>query len=155
MRTSPTWLVLALSAVAPALADTRDDINACLAAASVPYREWNTTKWDSDARPFNERLYYEPVAIAAPNTTAHIQAAVACGARNKVKVSPKCGGHSYASFGLGGEDGHLVLELDNMHKVTVDAAGKAKIQGGARLGHVAVELYAQGRRALPHGTCPG
>jgi hypothetical protein len=31
----------------------------------------------------------------------------------------------------------------------------AKIGAGQRLGNVALALYAQGKRALPHGTCPG
>jgi FAD/FMN-containing dehydrogenase len=154
-----TSLLLAgLCALQPSLANPlskRDALNDCLADANVPHHEENSTAWNRDARPFNERLYYEPAAIAVPRNTSEIQAAVACGARHGVKVAAKCGGHSYASFGLGGADGHLVLELDGMHKVTVGANGRATIQGGARLGHVAVELFAQGGRAIPHGTCPG
>jgi FAD/FMN-containing dehydrogenase len=153
-----SWVFVSLFAASPSWADQlvdRDALNDCLTDASVPHHEFNSTAWNRDARPFNERLYFEPAAIAVPSSTAHIQAAVACGVRNGVKVTPKCGGHSYASFGLGGEDGHLVLEMDGMHKVTLASDGTARIQGGARLGHVAVELYAQGSRAIPHGTCPG
>jgi len=109
-----------------------------------------------DAAPFNLRLNYTPIAIAVPRTIEDIQGAVACGAKLGVKTNPKCGGHSYGSFGLGGEDGHLVIEMDRMDKVTLDTkTGKAIIQGGARLGHVAAELYAQGKRGISHGTCPG
>ncbi|KAI9168022.1 Siderophore iron transporter mirB [Paramyrothecium foliicola] len=124
-------------------------------AASVPYHNLISIGWLRDSQPTNARLRFTPAAIAVPRTTAHIEDAVACGVKFGVKVSAKSGGHSYASAGLGGEDGHLVLELENMHRVTVGADGTARIQPGARLGHVAVELFAQAGRAIPHGTCPG
>lgn len=129
----------------------------CLTTSGVPVDGKGTDDWRQDVAPFNNRLAYKPVSIAVPATTEHIRDAVVCA--NKVggiKVSAKCGGHSYASFGLGGEDGHLVLELDRMSKVTVDPkTNVASVQGGSRLGHVAAEIYAQGKRAISHGTCPG
>lgn len=133
----------------------RSEITECLDDAEVPYDKKNTTAWKADVAPFNLRLPYEPVAIAVPQTVDHIQDAVKCGVQSGVRVSPKCGGHSYASLGFGGEDGQLVIELDRMSKVTVRDDNTATVQGGARLGHVAVELYDQGKRAIPHGTCPG
>lgn len=142
------------SAIPTSKVARQEDVTTCLVDAGVPHHELGTTSWNRDARPFNERIPYVPAAIAVPSTVAHIQDAVACGAAHGVKVSAKGGGHSYASFGLGGQDGHLVLEMDGMHAVAVQS-GRARIQAGARLGHVAVELFAQGRRALPHGTCPG
>lgn len=72
-----------------------------------------------------------------------------------MRVSARGGGHSYGSFGLGGEDGHLVIVLDSMDSVTLGEDGKAVVQPGARLGHVAYELFNQGHRAISHGTCPG
>lgn len=33
--------------------------------------------------------------------------------------------------------------------------GVATVGGGVRLGNLALGIYAQGERALPHGTCPG
>ncbi|GKT92096.1 glucooligosaccharide oxidase [Colletotrichum tofieldiae] len=110
----------------------------------------------ADASPFNVRIPYVPASIAVPLTTEHIQAAVKCGRDNGVKVTPKCGGHSYANFGFGGEDGHLMLELDHMYNVTVNnLTGIATVQAGSRLGHVATELHKQGNKAFSHGTCPG
>ncbi len=106
--------------------------------------------------PFNSRLPYKPAAVAVPTRLEHIQAAVRCGSQSDVKVSAKGGGHSYASLGLGGEDDHLVLQLDHMNAVSVDPdTNVATVQAGARLGHVATQLYNQGRRAISHGTCPG
>lgn len=137
-----------------ALAASSDSLESCLDDASVPYNSPGSDDWDADVAPFNTRLPYTPAAIAVPLTTAHIEDAVKCAVESGVKVSPKSGGHSYASLGLGGEDGHLVVELDRMYEVTLED-GTAYVQGGARLGHVAVELYDQGGRAISHGTCPG
>ncbi|KAK1962095.1 FAD binding domain-containing protein [Colletotrichum sublineola] len=131
-------------------------IDDCLAAAKVPYNEKGSSQWAADVAPFNVRIPYVPVSIAAPLTTEHIQAAIKCGRDNGVKVTPKSGGHSYANFGFGGEDGHLMLELDRMYNVTLNnVTGIATVQGGSRLGHVATELYRQGGKAISHGTCPG
>jgi FAD/FMN-containing dehydrogenase len=149
-----TWVFLLLPTVFAA-SNIREQLNNCLAAAFVPYHKHISIGWLRDSQPFNTRLYFTPAAIAIPTTVGHIEHAVACGIKYGVKISAKSGGHSYASFGLGGENGHLVVEMEHMHKVTVIAGGKARIQPGARLGHVAVELFAQGGRAIPHGTCPG
>ncbi|KAL0932768.1 glucooligosaccharide oxidase [Colletotrichum truncatum] len=136
--------------------DKKSTIDDCLAAAGVPYNKKGSSQWDVDGSPFNIRIPFTPISIAVPLTTEHIQAAVKCGRDNGVKVTPKCGGHSYANFGFGGEDGHLMLELDHMYNVTLNnATGIATVQAGARLGHVASELYKQGSKAISHGTCPG
>lgn len=128
----------------------------CLSASGVPTTAPGTNDWKLDASPYNLRLNYTPVAIAVPTTAKHVQDTVACAAKLGVKANAKCGGHSYGSFGLGGEDGHLTLELDRMNKVTLDKeTGIARVEGGARLGHVASELYDQGKRGFSHGTCPG
>ncbi len=126
-------------------------LDTCLRDAGVP------TAAAGSESPFNRRLPFAPAAVAVPTSIEHIQAAVVCGAQAGLKVSAKSGGHSYSSLGLGGEDGHLVLELERMNAVTVDRArgNMATVQPGARLGHVATQLYSQGRRAISHGTCPG
>ncbi|AEO58513.1 FAD linked oxidase-like protein [Thermothelomyces thermophilus ATCC 42464] len=134
----------------------RAAIDECLKNAKVPVTARNSTEWKTDASPFNDRLPYTPAAIAKPATVEHIQAAVLCAAEVGVKANPKSGGHSYASFGLGGEDGHLVVELDRMYNVTLDPETHiATVQPGARLGHIATVLYEEGKRAFSHGTCPG
>ncbi|GKT94788.1 AD binding domain-containing protein [Colletotrichum tofieldiae] len=131
-------------------------IDDCLAAAKVPHNENGSPQWAADAAPFNVRIPFLPVSVAVPLTTEHIREAIKCGRDNGVKVTPKGGGHSYANFGFGGEDGHLMLELDHMYNVTIDnLTGIATVQGGSRLGHVASELFNQGGKAISHGTCPG
>jgi len=127
----------------------RAALDDCLRDSGVP-----TTATNSVA-PFNRRVPYTPVAVAVPTTLGHIQAAVVCGTKNRVKINAKGGGHSYSSLGLGGENGHLVINLERMNGVKLDPdTGEARVQGGARVGHVATQLYSLGRRALPHGTCP-
>ncbi|KAI8662985.1 FAD-binding PCMH-type domain-containing protein [Fusarium sp. Ph1] len=132
-----------------------DALTSCLAAASVPYAAKNSSQWIQDTKPYNLRLAYIPEAVAIPITIKHIQDAVKCGRQHGVRVSAKSGGHSYGSFGFGGEDGHLVVVMDAMDKVTLNKDMSCTIQAGARLGHVATELFNTLRRALSHGTCPG
>ncbi|SPN98743.1 related to reticuline oxidase precursor; berberine bridge enzyme [Cephalotrichum gorgonifer] len=136
--------------------DRRALLDDCLSESEVPVSVPGTTDYDFDSAPFNVRTPFTPVAIAVPTTTRHIQDAISCGVKAGVKVTPKGGGHSYGNFGFGGEDGHLVLELDRMSDVVLDVeTGLATVQGGSRLGHVASGLYEQGKRGISHGTCPG
>ncbi|KAI0517504.1 FAD binding domain-containing protein [Xylaria bambusicola] len=128
----------------------------CLAEAGTAIDAIDSQDWERDTRPFNSLLAYKPDVVAVPTTTEQIQNAVLCGAKSGYKVTPKCGGHSYASYGLGGEDGHLVIQLDRMFAVKLDTKTNiATAEAGTRLGHLAVELWAQGKRAISHGTCPG
>ncbi|KAJ4142847.1 hypothetical protein NW754_010286 [Fusarium falciforme] len=143
--------------VSPSLAvpTKREAVTSCLTNVKVPIDTKGSQTWTQDGTAYNLRLQFEPVAIAVPTTVAQISAAVSCGSKHGVSVSGKSGGHSYTSLGLGGEDGHLVIELDRLYSVKLAKDGTAKIQPGARLGHVATELYNQGKRALSHGTCSG
>jgi FAD/FMN-containing dehydrogenase len=132
------------------------DITSCLSSASVPQVLKTDSKWSQTIKPFNLRLPFTPLAVAYPTTVAQVQAAVKCAASLNITVSPKSGGHSYASHGLGGEDGHLMVDMRQFTNVTVDAAsGIATVGVGNRLGNVAQSLYSQGQRAFSHGTCPG
>ncbi|KAG5659166.1 hypothetical protein KAF25_000368 [Fusarium avenaceum] len=133
----------------------REAVNSCLTQAKVPIDTIGSQTWTEDGTAYNLRLPFEPAAIAVPTTIAQVSAAVACGSKHGVAVNAKSGGHSYTSLGFGGEDGHLMIELDRLYSVKLAKDGTAKIQPGARLGHVATELWNQGKRALSHGTCPG
>lgn len=137
---------LLLQALVVVTASMLEDLTGCLRAASVPIGPSITS--------YNRRVPVKPIIVAAPTTIQHISSAVSCGAAYGVNVNAKSGGHSYVSSGLGGEDGHLVVNLDRMYSVRVESVGTAKVKAGARLGHVASELYKQGKRAISHGTCP-
>ncbi|KAH7341046.1 hypothetical protein B0J17DRAFT_653852 [Rhizoctonia solani] len=102
----------------------------------------------------NARISYLPTAIVFPNTAQDVQKYVKCGAASGVAVVGRSGGHSYASYGVGGKDGALVIDLSKMKALSLDASGSAKIQTGNRLGEIAQKLWDGGQRALPHGVCP-
>ncbi|RDL41053.1 FAD-binding protein [Venustampulla echinocandica] len=107
-------------------------------------------------KPFNLRLPFTPVAVAVPSTVAQVQAAVACGAHAKVLITANSGGHSYASHGLRGEDGHLMIDMRLFNDVTVESSSGIAVVGvGGRLGNIAQSLFNNGERAVSHGTCPG
>lgn len=88
-----------------------------------------------------------------PSTPAEVSAAVLCAAQTGLNVSVRSGGHSYASYSLGGTDGSLVIDLSAFNDIVVNADGTAEVGAGQRLGDVALALN-DGGRAIPHGTCP-
>jgi len=147
------WLLLAPSGINAAPTTALAD---CLTSNAVPQLKSTDSKYALAIKPFNLRLPFTPIAVAQPTTVAQVQAAVACGVAQNVTVTPKSGGHSYASHGLGGENGHLMVDMKYWTNVTVDKTTNiATIGVGSRLGNVAQSLYNQGQRALSHGTCPG
>ncbi|QRW22693.1 FAD-binding domain protein [Rhizoctonia solani] len=100
---------------------------------------------------FNQRLLYNPTAVVYPTTAQDIQRYVRCAAASGVPIAARSGGHSYASYDLGGVDGAIVVDLSNMTSVVVHDDGTAYIQTGNRLGDMARKLWDQGRRSVPHG----
>lgn len=133
----------------------RPTVNNCLTNAQVPQANPGSSNFTFETDPYNTRVPYVPAAVALPTTVQHVIAAVKCAISSSVRVSAKSGGHSYASFGLGGENGHLIIDFKYMHNVTVNPTTQiATLQPGCRLGNVAQALYAQGKRAMSHGTCP-
>ncbi|KAH9818271.1 hypothetical protein DFH28DRAFT_1151956 [Melampsora americana] len=112
------------------------------------------SSYNKFATPFNKRLTYIPAAIVFPNSTKAVSDSVKVAVGEKLPVSPRSGGHSYAAYGLGGTNGALVVDLSRIKTVSVDqSTGQAVIGTGNRLGDVAIGLNSQGGRALPHGTC--
>jgi hypothetical protein len=131
-------------------------ISDCLTHAKVPQNYPGSPNFAQAIIPYNLRLPFTPVAVAVPSTVSQVQAAVACGMKYNVTVSARSGGHSYASDGLGGEDGHLMIDMKLFREVEVDESTNiATIEPGARLGNIALQLYKQYGRAISHGTCPG
>ncbi|KAL9632237.1 MAG: hypothetical protein Q9164_005440 [Protoblastenia rupestris] len=127
----------------------------CLAAGNVPVRFISSPDFSERVRPFNLRLPYTPTVIVLPTTTEHVSTAVVCAGQSNVKVQARSGGHSYASFGIGGQDGSMVIDLESFQNISADANGTATVGAGVRLGNLALGIYNQAKRALPHGTCPG
>ncbi|GAA5977128.1 hypothetical protein JCM10908_004865 [Rhodotorula pacifica] len=101
---------------------------------------------------YNQRLQPEPIAILYPSSQNQIAQALSCASQSGVKVSARGGGHSYASYSLGGDDGALVIDLGNFRNITVDGSGRASIGAGNRLGDIYLALDAQGW-AIAAGVC--
>lgn len=128
----------------------------CLTNLGVPVFAADSKNFTQAVKPFNLRVPFRPAAYAVPETIKHVQDAVACGVRNNVRVTAKSGGHSYGSHGLGGEDGHIVVDMRRFNSVNVDVEAHTAVVGsGGRLGNIATALYNQGKQATSHGTCPG
>lgn len=90
------------------------------------------------------------MVIVHPANTTEVQAAVKCATAAKVQVAPRSSYHSFVSYGLGGKDGVLVIDLQAMADVQV-AVGSgettvATIQPGASVGSVIQRLHAKGEQ---------
>ncbi|CAI6329227.1 unnamed protein product [Periconia digitata] len=128
----------------------------CLGDHDVPVKWENSPDYAELAEPFNLRLAYKPKVIVLPTTDQHVQDAVKCAHECGLKVQARSGGHSYASFSSGGQDGSVVINLQGLHEVSLDTnTNVAKVGGGVRLGNLAQGVWDQGKRAISHGTCPG
>jgi hypothetical protein len=152
----PTSLLL-LPLISPVFATwavKRAAVNDCLTEAEVPQVAPGTSAFTTAIQPYNRRVSVTPAAVAVPRTVAQVQAAVACGVSSGVKVNGKGGGHSYASHGLGGENGHLVISMQMFNTTSIDSNGIATVGSGLRLGQVATTLFQTAQRGISHGTCP-
>lgn len=128
----------------------------CLGARNVPVKYASASDWSNYATTYNQRLQYQPSVIVLPTTKQHVSDAVTCASIFNVKVQPKSGGHSYASYSTGGTNGIMMIDLQGLQGATVNSGtGIATVGAGMRLGNMATALFNQGGRALPHGTCPG
>ncbi|KAG9254261.1 uncharacterized protein F5Z01DRAFT_681359 [Emericellopsis atlantica] len=138
----------------PFLRARQESLNACLEAANLTYVDEGSATWEKAIQPHNLRVPVTPRAIVYPTSAEEVQAAVLCAVQSEIKVAAKSGGHSYASMGLGGQDGSLVIQLDRWHEVTLREDNTATVTAGTRLGYAALELFQQGKRGFSHGTCP-
>lgn len=149
-------LLLALAAFVPSavVAQDAEGLLSCLEATDIPCLQTDSEGWLEGIEPFNLRVPVTPLAVVLATSVEHVQEAVLCAAEHGVKVAARSGGHSYASFGLGGNDGQLVIQLDHMYGATLREDNVAVVLAGTRLGVVASQLFEQGRRGFSHGTCP-
>ncbi|TBU27940.1 FAD-binding domain-containing protein [Dichomitus squalens] len=125
----------------------------CLESANLDPVVQGDSDYATDSSPFNLRLQWKPVALVYPEDANGVSAAVQCGAENGVNVNARSGGHSYAAFALGGEDGHLTVSLDKLRHLSL-SGDTATIGSGNKLGDIALYLWENGKRAMAHGTCP-
>src|SRR6186713_3178866 len=89
-----TWALPSYGRAAPS---HQAKVISCLHSAKVPQALPDTADFTKGIIPYNLRLPFTPTALAIPSTVAQVQAAVSCAVKNDVTVSPRSGGHSYAS----------------------------------------------------------
>ncbi|KAF9969390.1 hypothetical protein BGZ73_008275 [Actinomortierella ambigua] len=100
---------------------------------------------------------YRPKAIYHPGSEADAVAAIRCAATFNVSIAPRSGGHSYEGYGQGGQDGSLVLDLNQLKQLDLDpVTGIATVGAGIRLGALYKRLWEhpKGPLLFPGGTCP-
>jgi len=108
-----------------------------------------------DVRPYNLDYPVKPVAVTYPNTADEVASIVKCATTHNLKVQARSGGHSYANYGLGGEDGAIVVDMRNFQQFSIDnSTWQATIGAGTLLDDVTKRLHEYGNRAITHGTCP-
>ncbi|CAE6400780.1 unnamed protein product [Rhizoctonia solani] len=136
--------------------ERRDAFSDCLSngSPSGAVVTSSSSNYGSARAAFNRRLSFKPAAIVFPSSPQDVQKYVKCASSAGVAVVARSGGHSYAAYGVGGQDGSLVVDLSKLKSFSIDGSGVAKIQTGHRLGEIAQKLWDNGQRALPHGTCP-
>lgn len=148
---------LALTAVVAfaSAAAAASGLSSCLDAASVPYSSPSSPHFMNQSSVYNINAQFVPVLVAVPTTPKQVSSALKCAAAQNVTAQPKGGGHSFAGYGSGGKNGALMIDMESFQDIEVYANGTAKVGGGVRLGNLALSLYKQGKRAMPHGSCSG
>ncbi len=100
---------------------------------------------------FNERYArIRPLAVVQAASAADVQACVRWAAREKVKITARSGGHSYAGYST--VAGGLVVDLRRLRRVSLSGA-TVTAGPGAHLIDVYAALARRGA-TVPGGSCP-
>ncbi|KAJ5108088.1 hypothetical protein N7456_004763 [Penicillium angulare] len=111
--------------------------------------------FDSRIPRYNLEFPVVPTAITYPDNAEQVAGIIKCAADHDIKVQAYSGGHSYANYGLGGNDGAIVVHMKNIQHFSVDPDTHiATVGAGTLLGDLHQRLYHAGRRAVTHGACP-
>jgi len=106
-------------------------------------------------KPYNLDVSVTPAAVVRPQTAQDISAILQCATQNGKKVQAKSGGHSYANYGLGGDNDAVAIDMVNFQNFHMDTVTwKATVGAGTRLGEVTRKMHEAGGRATAHGVCP-
>jgi len=116
-------LISHLIHASPSQLRARSTIEDCLTTNNVPYAVQSSANWTALSTPYNLALVYVPAVITIPQTPDDVSASITCAAAAGLKVQAKGGGHSYASYSSGGQNGSLVIEMENFASIEVDQSG--------------------------------
>jgi FAD/FMN-containing dehydrogenase len=148
-------LVLAVGFLARAT-HANGNVRTCLVEKNVPAIYPGSSCFAQAAETYNLRLQYTPAVVINATTIQHISDAIICASQNGLKVQAKSGGHSYASFGSGGKDGSMIINLQNFNDISKSQSPSGVAVGaGVRVGNLALKLWGFGELAVPHGDYPG
>ncbi|KAJ7460832.1 hypothetical protein FB451DRAFT_1044988 [Mycena latifolia] len=104
---------------------------------------------------YNTHIPVTPAAVTRPTTSEEVSKIVQCAVASAVKVQARSGGHSYANYGIGGEDSAVVVDMVNFQQFNMDTeTWQATVGSGTLLADVTTRLHDAGGRAIAHGTCP-
>ncbi|GAA5886806.1 hypothetical protein JCM6882_005897 [Rhodosporidiobolus microsporus] len=146
--------LLGFAAAAPRF-ERDNGLAGCLRSNGLQPVTQGVSSYEEDSAAYNQRLQPLPSVIFYPSSASEIATALSCASQTNTKVSARGGGHSYASYGLGGDDGALVIDLGGFRNITVSGEGVATVGAGNRLGDIYLSLNEQGGWAVAAGTCPG
>jgi hypothetical protein len=119
--------ILAFAATTASQSLNSSGINRCLDRQKVPYAISTSADWTQLIEPFNLRLNYTPAVVTLPTTSQQVSDGVTCAAAANLKVQPKGGGHSYASFSSGGQNGSVVVDMESFNNITIDQSEQAPL----------------------------
>jgi FAD/FMN-containing dehydrogenase len=108
-----------------------------------------------DLRILNLHYPVIPRVVVTPRTAKLVAAAVKVANRFDLKVEAKSGGHRFASYSLGGVDGHMVVDLKHFTEFHMDRdTWEATVGPAVQLKQLVQLLHDNGGRVVPHGVCP-
>lgn len=154
------WLVSALLKIAlvagVGLAANTSDLQECLTSGvSDVVFEGDLLYQATAVKRYNLNIPVSPAAVTFPENVKEVSAVVKCASDNGLFVQARSGGHSFGNHGLGGTDGAVVIDLENLQQFSMDeSTWVATIGSGTLLGDVTTRLSEAGGRAMSHGTCP-
>ncbi|KAK0117872.1 hypothetical protein ONS95_012192 [Cadophora gregata] len=135
----------------PPPSNTPTPLVTCLNSVSIPYSISSNATWASDISPWQLRITPTPSAVIRPTSYSQIAAALSCASVTSTKVACRNGGHSYGSYGVGGNDGALVMYMDAFQNMTFDAStGLLTYGGGSIVGDVATWAWETYGVHFPH-----
>ncbi|KAJ5998167.1 hypothetical protein N7499_005454 [Penicillium canescens] len=104
---------------------------------------------------YNLNIPVTPAAVTYPQSTDEIAAVVKCASDYDYKVQARSGGHSFGNYGLGGQNGAIVVDMKHFSQFSMNKSTFIATLGpGTTLGNLDTELYHAGNRAMAHGICP-
>ena len=107
-----------------------------------------------DVKRYNLAYDTKPIAITYPETPQEISGIVKCAATANVFVQARSGGHSFGNYGLGGDDGAVVVDTKYLNNLTYDTSDQtAHIGPGNHLEDVN-QFLLEYDRLVPHGDAP-